>query len=97
MTSGQVLITRKLQSPESNGKYKTELCRNWMSGFCSFESQCVFAHGKDELRGKYVAVLEKSPKEPEPVNEPQPSPILYKKRRLPVFVALANQANEDPN
>ncbi len=30
--------------------YKTELCRNWESGYCEFGEKCTFAHGKEELR-----------------------------------------------
>ena len=31
-------------------KYKTELCRNFQSGFCEFQEKCSFAHGPEELR-----------------------------------------------
>ncbi|CAG9335398.1 unnamed protein product [Blepharisma stoltei] len=40
-------------------KYKTELCRNWISGFCEFGDKCAFAHGDEQLRLKEAA--------PEPV------------------------------
>lgn len=33
-------------------KYKTEICRNWESGYCEFGDRCAFAHGYDELRQK---------------------------------------------
>ena len=33
-------------------KYKTEICRNWETGFCEFGDKCAFAHGADELRQK---------------------------------------------
>lgn len=33
-------------------KYKTEVCRNWESGFCEFGDRCAFAHGYEELRQK---------------------------------------------
>lgn len=36
----------------STMKYKTEICKNWEAGYCEFEDECVFAHGKDDLRGK---------------------------------------------
>ena len=34
-------------------KYKTEICKNWeLTGFCSFEASCSFAHGLHELNTK---------------------------------------------
>lgn len=34
-------------------KYKTSLCRNWLStGKCEFEKKCSFAHGDHELQDK---------------------------------------------
>ena len=34
-------------------KYKTELCKNWeLTGTCSFEDSCSFAHGAHELNSK---------------------------------------------
>ena len=30
-------------------KFKTELCKNSLEGTCEFGSECVFAHGSDEL------------------------------------------------
>lgn len=36
-------------------KYKTEICKNWESGYCSFGSSCAFAHGSNELRQKPAA------------------------------------------
>lgn len=33
-------------------KYKTEICKNWESGYCEFGGRCAFAHGYDELRQK---------------------------------------------
>ena len=33
-------------------KYKTELCRNWQSGFCEFGDKCFFAHSLEEIRDK---------------------------------------------
>ena len=37
---------------ESRQKYKTELCRNWQTGYCEFGPRCSFAHGASELRPK---------------------------------------------
>ena len=31
-------------------KYKTEICKNWQAGVCKFGPNCIFAHGKPELR-----------------------------------------------
>ena len=95
MTSGQVIISRKLQSPDYNEKYKTELCRNWVNGFCSFDSKCVFAHGKEELRGKNAKdPYEETSTEPEPLKQ-APNPKVYEKKRLPVFVALTTRTSDD--
>lgn len=33
-------------------KFKTEVCRNFEAGTCSFGEQCAFAHGHDELQEK---------------------------------------------
>ena len=33
-------------------KYKTEICRGWEQGECTFGEQCAFAHGPWELREK---------------------------------------------
>jgi uncharacterized Fe-S cluster protein YjdI len=33
-------------------RYKTEICKNWESGYCEFGEKCVFAHGAEEIRGK---------------------------------------------
>ena len=39
----------------SHSKYKTEMCRNFMlRGFCQKGNQCLFAHGMNELRPRYV-------------------------------------------
>lgn len=95
MTSGQVIISRKLQSPEYNEKYKTELCRNWISGFCSFDSKCVFAHGKEELREKSISTSEeKSPSDSYMISDTH-SPSEYSKKRLPVFVEISKRLYND--
>lgn len=41
---------------ESDGlsRFKTELCRNWMKGYCAFDDTCCFAHGVEELRNRQV-------------------------------------------
>ena len=31
-------------------KYKTTICRNWLTGQCDFGAKCFFAHGRAELR-----------------------------------------------
>lgn len=33
-------------------KFKTEICKNYRSGYCEFGDRCVFAHGERELRDK---------------------------------------------
>ena len=34
-------------------KYKTEICRNWENeGFCRFGTECIFAHGSQDLNRK---------------------------------------------
>lgn len=30
--------------------YKTKICRHFERGFCAYGQDCVFAHGKSELR-----------------------------------------------
>ena len=35
---------------DSDGKYKTELCKNWIeTAKCRYEDKCRFAHGQEEL------------------------------------------------
>ena len=34
----------------SKTRYKIELCRNWVNGFCEFGNKCTFAHGGNELK-----------------------------------------------
>ena len=31
-------------------RYKTELCKNWIKGGCTYAHKCRFAHGADEIR-----------------------------------------------
>ena len=35
---------------EINIKYKTEICKNWLSGSCKFGTLCIFAHGNQEIK-----------------------------------------------
>ena len=34
----------------SRTRYKIELCRNWVNGFCEFGNKCTYAHGGTELK-----------------------------------------------
>jgi len=43
---------KKLKDSEALAKYKTELCKNWMNGYCVYNDKCIFAHGEEELRGR---------------------------------------------
>merc|ERR1712087_636893 len=37
-------------APESEQKYKTELCKNWIeTNTCRYGRKCQFAHGNEEL------------------------------------------------
>ena len=38
---------------KSGTRYKTEICKKWEAGFCEFGGNCAFAHGIQEMRGKY--------------------------------------------
>jgi hypothetical protein len=40
------------KKPGVNGKFKTEMCRNWALGLCQFGDSCAFAHGTEEMRCK---------------------------------------------
>ena len=42
----------QITRPDTQAKYKTELCRNLENGFCEFGDKCFFAHCIEELRGK---------------------------------------------
>lgn len=33
--------------------FKTELCKNYIKGKCRYGINCIFAHGKEELRCKF--------------------------------------------
>ena len=84
-------ISRKLHSPDYKEKYKTELCRNWLSGYCSFDNKCVFAHGKEELRDKNMNSIEDTTQE----TENDASPQATCKKRLPVFEELSRRISKD--
>ena len=44
-------IIKKLYNEyEPNIKYKTEICKNWLSGSCKFGGSCIFAHGSQEIK-----------------------------------------------
>ena len=38
------------QLPNDDSKFKTGMCRHWMSGSCDHGDRCSFAHGEHELR-----------------------------------------------
>ena len=70
-------------------KYKTELCKNWLNGFCLFENKCAFAHGRNELRNKIATKSEE-------IEEILPSQV-FTKKRLPVFVELSKRLSKENN
>ena len=37
---------------EFSSKFKTSICKNWLSGKCDFGDQCTFAHGEHQLLKK---------------------------------------------
>ena len=43
-------IRKDYNDYEFNIKYKTEICKNWLSGQCKFGDTCIFAHGKQEIK-----------------------------------------------
>ena len=90
MTSNLVIISKKVHSPEYKEKYKTELCRNWLNGSCSFDTKCVFAHGREELREKNANSEEKTANTSDET-ENSISPHVLTKKRLPVFVELSKR------
>lgn len=73
-------LTKAPSKLDSQAKYKTELCRNWLNGHCTFGVKCTFAHGASDIRPKLHL----------PAISPSPQPI---KRRLPVFQALTSDEN----
>lgn len=50
--AGSDISKRSPREADFQKKFKTEICRNWESGYCEFEDRCAFAHGYDELRQK---------------------------------------------
>lgn len=44
----------KAYKDDRKKKYKTEICKNWQNGICKFGPNCIFAHGKVELRENLV-------------------------------------------
>lgn len=44
----------RLFKDDGKKKYKTEICKNWQNGICKFGANCIFAHGKRELRESVV-------------------------------------------
>ena len=43
-------IDSSTTNPKGAGKFKTELCKNFMeSGYCNYGDKCRFAHGKEDL------------------------------------------------
>ena len=97
MISSQTINSKKLHSPDYKEKYKTELCRNWLNGYCSFDNKCVFAHGKDDLREKTINFLEEVNNEELQESEDDLSPQSMIKKRLPVFVELSSRISKESN
>ena len=94
MMSSQA-ISRKLHSPDYKEKYKTELCRNWLSGYCSFDNKCVFAHGNEELRDKTMNSAEEIALDTTQETENYGSPETARGKRLPVFEELSRRISKD--
>lgn len=46
----ELAIRRNYKESQLNFKYKTEVCKNWLSGECKFGEMCLFAHGLDDLK-----------------------------------------------
>ena len=48
--SMQDQMVPQLEEYDADGKYKTELCKNWIeTAKCRYEAKCRFAHGQEEL------------------------------------------------
>jgi Zinc finger C-x8-C-x5-C-x3-H type (and similar) len=43
-------IRKAYNESNYNIKYKTEICKNWLSGQCKFGEFCIFAHGTEEIK-----------------------------------------------
>ena len=47
----EIFETDYNENSEQQLKYRTELCKFYeMNGFCKYSSDCIFAHGKENLR-----------------------------------------------
>ena len=51
------IVPREYKAFDLLKKYKTEMCRNWENGECHYGSNCVYAHGRDELKEKSLIPL----------------------------------------
>ncbi|CAG9328802.1 unnamed protein product [Blepharisma stoltei] len=75
-------------------KFKTEICKNWVNGFCPFGEACAFAHGKEELRDK-VGVRTKECKHFSELGcctygeRCQFKHTIVSKHRLPIFLSIS--------
>jgi hypothetical protein len=50
-------IIYKGESSRKSKYYKTELCKDWASGTCPYDKDCMFAHGIEELPPKWKQTL----------------------------------------
>ena len=48
----QEVVDGQVQSSDFRIKYKTEICKNFMTSHCEFGDKCSFAHGSRELQKK---------------------------------------------
>lgn len=39
-----------IKKPVIESKYKTSMCKRWLTGSCAYGGACKFSHGKDEMR-----------------------------------------------
>ncbi|CAG9315420.1 unnamed protein product [Blepharisma stoltei] len=77
-------------------KYKTEICKNWLNSQCHFGDNCMFAHGKEELRKKFIQM----PQQCKSFSETgfcvygdrcQFKHVPALKQRLPIFIAICKK------
>jgi len=55
LTEEQVTTEATSEGPQSSDfrvKFKTEMCKNFMTSFCELGDKCSFAHGSRELQRK---------------------------------------------